>query len=142
MIPVKFAYSKDACVGYQPGRHPALCRAYLYHLHRRFLPGQDQPSIPLACRGVSRTRIRQSGCRQFALWDGSRVGGAVQTLSSLLMGDPDPRVRRAVARALGAVRSEEARCALQAAALDSGKSVRQAVASALARWEKRHAATQ
>jgi len=58
------------------------------------------------------------------------------------MGDPDPRVRRAVARALGAVRSEEARWALQAAALDSDKSVRQVVASALARWEKRHTATQ
>ena len=58
------------------------------------------------------------------------------------MGDPDPRVRRAVARALGAVPSEEARWALQAAALDSDKSVRQAVASGLARWEKRHAETQ
>jgi hypothetical protein len=55
-----------------------------------------------------------------------RGWGAVQTLSSLLMGDPDPRVRQAVARALGTVRSEEARWALQAAALDSDKYVRQA----------------
>ncbi len=58
------------------------------------------------------------------------------------MGDPNPRVCRGAARALGALRSEEARWALQVAALDLDKSVRRAVASALSRWEKRHAATQ
>ena len=69
-------------------------------------------------------------------------GGAVQTLSSLLMGDSDPRVRREAARALGSVQSEEARWSLEAAALDADQSVRRSVASALAKWGKRPAATQ
>ena len=73
-----------------------------------------------------------------------RVEGdqATPALGGVLMGDSHPRVRREAARALGAIRSEEARWALQAAALDPDKSVHHGVASALARWEKRLAATQ
>ena len=66
-------------------------------------------------------------------------GGAVQTLSSLLMGDSDPRVRREAARTLATLGTEQARWSLEAAALDADQSVRRAVASALAKWGKRRA---
>ena len=73
-----------------------------------------------------------------------RVEGdqATPALGGVLMGDSDPRVRREAARVLGALRSEEARWSLEAAALDADQSVRRAVASALAKWGKRRAATQ
>ncbi len=61
--------------------------------------------------------------------------GAARALGETLTGDPDPEVRRAVARTLGRMHSEWALGALEAARYDLDFSVRQAVTAALARLE-------
>ena len=50
--------------------------------------------------------------------------------------DSDPTVRRQAALTLGGLRSEQARAALAAAALDTDPLVRHGVAVALANWTK------
>jgi HEAT repeat protein len=62
---------------------------------------------------------------------------ALETVGHLLATDPDARVRRAVAHNLGALQSERARAALQAATLDADASVRRAASAALARAARR-----
>src|SRR3989304_1496538 len=63
-------------------------------------------------------------------------------LAGVLTGDPDPRVRREAVRTLATLGTEQARWSLEAAASDPDTSVRRSVASALAKWGKRPAATQ
>ncbi len=63
----------------------------------------------------------------------SKVSGseAVNTLGQALVDDPDTKVRRMAAWALGTLRSEEARLVLEAAASDPRAAIREAAASAL-----------
>lgn len=82
--------------------------------------------------------VRIHATRAFGKVEGDR---SVQTLGGVLLGDPDPQVRRHAAPALAALRTLEARWALEAAISDPDQSVGEAVASALRRWEKRAAAT-
>ena len=81
--------------------------------------------------------VRMQAARDLGMLEGERAA-----LGGVLLSDPDPQVRREAARALGSVQSEEARWSLEAAALDADQSVRRSVASALAKWAKRPAATQ
>jgi hypothetical protein len=62
---------------------------------------------------------------------------AVDPVGRLLATDPDARVRRTAAYSLGALRSESARAALQAATLDADASVRRAASAALTRADRR-----
>ncbi len=62
---------------------------------------------------------------------------APQVVGKVLLGDPDPRVRRTAARALAVLPGRAAQRALEAAIFDPDKSVRQVAERALARWESR-----
>ncbi|MFQ5828840.1 MAG: HEAT repeat domain-containing protein [Candidatus Methylomirabilia bacterium] len=78
--------------------------------------------------------VRIQAVRALRRVEGER---AIQALRGVLIGDRDARVRRVAARALGALSSEDARWALEAASSDPGESVRREVARALARWQNR-----
>ncbi|MFQ5828837.1 MAG: HEAT repeat domain-containing protein [Candidatus Methylomirabilia bacterium] len=79
--------------------------------------------------------VRIQAVRALRRVEGER---AIQALRGVLTGDRDPRVRRVAARALGALSSNEARWALEAASSDPDESVRREVTRALARWQKRN----
>jgi len=75
--------------------------------------------------------------RRRAIQGLGRIGGeaAARALGQTLVNDPEPEVRKAAARSLGRMRSEEAFEALKAAGSDLNFTVRQAVAQALDQLE-------
>lgn len=87
----------------------------------------------IAALGDRSISVRIQAVRTLRWLEGAR---AVWALGGVLIGDPDPRVRRVVARELAALHGEEVRWALEAAASDPDEAVRQEVAAALARWRE------
>ena len=75
--------------------------------------------------------IRMQAIRVLSKVSGSK---AVNALGQALVDDPDTKVRRMAAWALGTLRSEEARLVLEAAASDPRAAIREAAASALRGW--------
>jgi len=100
--------------------------------------GAEVTAALLAAVGDQDPVVRSQAIRAFGKVEGDR---AVQTLSGVLLGDPDPQVRRHAAPVLAMLRTMEARWALEAAISDPDPSVSEAAASALRRWEKRAVAT-
>jgi HEAT repeat protein len=100
--------------------------------------GAEATAALSAAMGDQDPAVRIQAMRAFGKVEGER---AVQTLNGILMSDPDPQVRRHAAPALAALRTMEARWALEAAISDPDQSVSKAAASALRRWEKRAVAT-
>lgn len=83
--------------------------------------------------------VRIQAVRTFGRIEGDR---AIPTLGNVLLGDPDPHVRRETAHALGGLQTQEAWRVLEAAAADPDKAVRHAATSALAKWARRPATPQ
>lgn len=106
-------------------------RVLLHHWHPR--------AAGAVVRGLEdeSAAVRALCCRIVAARGDAELGAAARTVESLL-GDPDPRVRSAAARALGEVGGEGAATALQGLLMDPDSVLAGAAEEGLERLAERH----